>query len=358
MNRTDNEDLFEGTKMSFGEHLEELRVCLVKSVLGLTIGFLIGMYFAGPVVEKIEKPLQRGLADYYFNKTKRKLESEYGTVPAELETFMQREQFVFQEVYWELDEVARILKLHQQLPGTTGAPPEATNANTNAKTDAGQLAVLGGEPGPPSTRMLKTRLWRPLDANVTSLSAHEPFMIWVKASLITGAVISSPYIFLQIWTFIAAGLYPHEKNYVHIFLPLSLGLFFSGAALAFFFVFDPVLHFLFTFNDMMNIDPDPRISEWMSFVLLMPLGFGVSFQLPLVMMLIERVGIISTATYLNKWRVAVLAIFVVSMVLTPADPISMLLMAVPLTGLYFGGILLCRYMPRRTSPYGQGYDPQ
>jgi sec-independent protein translocase protein TatC len=109
---------------------------------------------------------------------------------------------------------------------------------------------------------------------------------------------------------------------------------------------------------MMKIDPDPRISEWMSFVLLLPLGFGISFQLPLVMLIAERIGVVSVATYVDKWRIAVLAIFVIAMVLTPADPISMLLMAIPLTVLYFGGILMCKYLPKRRSPYGTGYDPQ
>ncbi len=137
-------------------------------------------------------------------------------------------------------------------------------------------------------------------------------MIWIKAALVVGAIVSSPWVFLQIWNFVAAGLYPHEKNYVHIYLPFSLGLFLAGAALAFFFVFDPVLKWLFSFNKWMNIDPDPRISEWMSFVLMLPLGFGISFQLPLVMLLLERIGVMSVGSYLSKWRISILVIFVVS----------------------------------------------
>ena len=97
----------------------------------------------------------------------------------------------------------------------------------------------------------------------------------------------------------------------------------------------------------MGIDPDPRISEWLSFAIFLPLGFGLSFQLPLVMLFLERIGIMSVAVYLAKWRMAVLVIFVIAMVLTPADPISMLAMAMPLSGLYFLGILLCHYFPRR-----------
>ena len=95
----------------------------------------------------------------------------------------------------------------------------------------------------------------------------------------------------------------------------------------------------------MGINPTMQISEWMSFVLMLPLGFGISFQLPLVMLFLQRIGIFTVENYLSKWRIAVLVISVISMFLTPADPGSMLLMGIPLVILYFGGIALCQYMP-------------
>jgi sec-independent protein translocase protein TatC len=100
----------------------------------------------------------------------------------------------------------------------------------------------------------------------------------------------------------------------------------------------------------MAIDPDLRINEWMSFALLLPLGFGVSFQLPLVMLFLERIGLVTVKTYLSSWRMAILAIFVLALIFTPsADLYSMLLMACPLTALYFGGVLLCKLFPRARS---------
>jgi sec-independent protein translocase protein TatC len=160
-------------------------------------------------------------------------------------------------------------------------------------------------------------------------------------------------VFYFVWQFVASGLYPHEQRYVKIFLPFSLGLFLAGAALAFFFAIKLVLQFLLMFYEMMGIDPDARISDWISFVTLLPLGFGISFQLPLVMLFLERIGIFTVATYKRHWRISVLVIAFMSMILTPSDPGSMLLMAVPLTILYFGGIQLCQWMPRRTTPFGE-----
>ena len=205
----------------------------------------------------------------------------------------------------------------------------------------------------PHMNVIPVTVWKPTEVRIQTLNAHEAFMIWIKAAVITGFVVSSPWVFWQIWNFVAAGLYPHEQKYVWVFLPFSLILFLAGAALAFFFVFKPVLEFLFTFNKAMNIDPDPRISEWLSFVLILPLGFGISFQLPLVMLFLQRIGIFSVTDYLAKWRVSILVIFVTSAFLTPADPISLLLMAVPLTFLYFGGIILCQWMPRIRNPYAE-----
>lgn len=208
----------------------------------------------------------------------------------------------------------------------------------------------------PRYNLVELVTWKPVEVEVQSLGVHEGFIIWIKAALISGIVFTSPWLFYQIWDFVAAGLYKHEKRFVHMFLPFSLLLFFAGASLAFFFVFEPVLEFLFSFNRRMNIEAAPRISEWMSFVMFLPLGFGISFQLPLVMLFLNRIGIFTVSAYLQKWRIAVLVIFVLSMLLTPADPVSMLLMAVPLIFLYFGGIALCHWLPKRSSPVGEGYD--
>jgi sec-independent protein translocase protein TatC len=187
---------------------------------------------------------------------------------------------------------------------------------------------------------------------IVGLRVEEGFVVYMKVALVVGATVASPFIFYFIWQFVAAGLYPHEQRYVHIFLPFSIGLFIVGAALAFFVVFRFVLSFLLSFYDWMGIDPDARISDWLTFVLIMPLGFGISFQLPLVMLFLERIGIFTTKNYLGNWRISVLVICFLAMVLTPSDPYSMVLMAAPLIGLFFFGIMLCKWMPRRTTPFG------
>ena len=176
-------------------------------------------------------------------------------------------------------------------------------------------------------------------------------MIWMKSGIFTGLVIASPWVFFQIWAFIAAGLYPTEQRYIYFFLPVSLILFFSGVCLAFFFVFQPVLDFLFSFNARMGISPQPRINDWLSFVMFLPLGFGIAFQLPLVMLFVNRIELVTIETFTGNWRVAVVAIFALAMLLTPADPVSMVMLAVPLTLLYFLGVFLCLRLNKPANNY-------
>ena len=331
MSQQPPDDLFSDTTMSFGEHLEELRGVLVKSAVALGICFLIGLYFANKVVMQIQGPLKQALEEYALETAR--LEGEATNVPE--------------------DQLKKRLE-DRLLPDSVRIDAQALLGDLQkAAPDLFKEEIKL----PDELQTLEIQTWKTAETSVKTLNAHEAFMIWMKAGFIFGFVLASPWIFYFVWSFVAAGLYPHEKKYIHIYLPFSLALFIAGSALAFLFVFEPVLSFLFSFNRAMEIDPDPRISEWMSFVLFLPLGFGLAFQLPLIMLFIQRLGMVSIETFISKWRIAVLIIFGLSMFLTPADPISMLMMAIPLCCLYVLGILLCKWMPRNRNPFAEGYDP-
>ena len=346
MNREYDEDLFEGTKMTFGEHLEELRQALFKSLVAIVLGFVVGLFFADRVVEFIQTPLLRALEQFVTDREadKRLEAAQQQGGGAEIdETDWQalvRDDRLVPREHW-IDLVQLLAEIERRFPGLvdTSALPSRTTTQPERKADLVPIQIYHSLDDDPRIKTV-------------SLATQESFLVFVKAALLVGAVLASPFVFYYIWEFVAAGLYPHERHYVHLFLPISLGLFLAGAALAFFVVFNFVLRFLLAFNEWMGIDVMPRITEWLNFVLFLPVGFGISFQLPLLMFFLERIGVFTTADYLSKWRIAVLVIFVISMLLTPADPGSMILMALPLTLLYFGGIAMCRLMPPRRTPYG------
>ncbi len=144
-------------------------------------------------------------------------------------------------------------------------------------------------------------------------------MIYLKASLLVGVVLASPWVFYQIWQFVAAGLYPHERRYVHIFLPMSLVLFLAGAAMAYFLAFDKVLALPAELQQHDGHRPrsaHQRVDELRACCCRWRSASASSF--PLVMLFLERIGLLTVKTYLASWRMAVLAIFVLAMILTPS----------------------------------------
>jgi sec-independent protein translocase protein TatC len=356
-----NEDIFQESTMTFGEHLEELRVRLFRAILGLVAGVIVGFCIGGYVVEAIKAPLENALVEHYtkvaeedFKKAVAAAEEE-GRLPPDqpksvkdfLEKYLPEElrkeetvkksvaaflvKYLPEEMYVSTTEL--VARLKEQFPA------QFKNLQLPGNPDP-----KGGESGLIPLTFFRRSASDPR-VQAKTFSVQEPFMIWLKASLLVGVILSAPWIFYQIWQFVAAGLYPHEKKYVHIYLPFSIGLFLLGVCVAYFGVFRPVLGFLFSFNRSLGFGPDPRITEWLGFFLLLPLGFGIAFQLPLVMLFLERVGIFTVKGYLSYWRVAILVIFVIAALLTPPDPFSMSFLAGPLSLLYFGGILLCRMMP-------------
>ncbi|HZL87769.1 MAG TPA: twin-arginine translocase subunit TatC [Pirellulaceae bacterium] len=467
MAKQTHEDLFEGTTMTFGEHLEELRVSLFRALAGLALGCIVGFFFANSVVRFFQAPLERTMKAYLLRKAQKDIEVElkkkdpnarltieerlmiinHQLIPERIEFETQRllealrEQFplslagvnfsahlftsddllpggelklakaiVAGKTKIDASPASRIWALlseanRQTINNLVSASPTLTDSQRRQLVallndlagkpelhDSPEFKPLAGvdetttkeirstlaqqfdaEQSRRLNRMLLAGLfpesirvpqagrlalyaWKPMDFRFQNLNVQEPFMIWMKAGIMTGIVIASPWIFLQVWNFVAAGLYPHEKNYVYLYMPISLLLFFGGAALAYLFVFDPVLNFLFLFNESMNAEFIPRLGEWLSFVLILPLGFGIGFQLPLVMLFLNRVGLLSIELYTQQWRIAILSIFVIAMVLTPADPYSMLLMAIPLCLLYVVGIGMCLWMPRGRNPFAEAYE--
>jgi sec-independent protein translocase protein TatC len=349
MSQTREDDLFRESTMTFGQHLEELRGCLFKSLVGLLIGFAIGLSVGSYVVAFIKRPLAQALTRYVERESLDRVKTELERLktsgqalpftPKQAEDRVFKENLLHEEVYIDPTELIQQLKraYPEQFKGVQLPPPTQVGEGNDEKL----IPLFLWHHGEDDPR-----------THIKSFNAQEPFSVYVKGSLMVGVLLSSPWLFYQIWHFVAAGLYPHERRYVHMYLPFSLGLFLLGAALAFFVVFEPVLNFLLGFNRSLGIDPDPRLNEWLGFVLLLPVGFGIGFQLPLVMLFLERIGVFTVRNYLAYWRIAILVIFVLAAVLAPPDPYSMLLMAFPLTFLYFGGILLCKLLPRKPNPFG------
>ena len=363
-----NDDLFAETSMSFGDHLEELRICFIRSLISIAVGTLLGFAVGATVVEYVQIPVKRSLEAYHEKQAGHKIDAQADILrengySGEVKKVMKDQKVIPEEFFLFPGELERILDQQKLSADASLAKSDIDSVDNlwlrkiERKKKREEVGFLfdGIQFDKPMIQLFLFKKSEEL-SKMKALGAYEMFRLYLLASMIVGLVIASPFVIYHLWSFVAAGLYPHEKNYVYHFIPVSVGLFIGGAYFAFFYVFRFVLDFLFFFNSWMDVEPDLRISEWINFALLFPLGFGVSFQLPLVMFVLERVGIFRLHQYIARWRIAVLVIFVLALFLTPGDPGSMLLMAVPLTILYFGGVFFCWLIPRKRGLFDM--DPE
>jgi sec-independent protein translocase protein TatC len=330
-------DLFDEEKtmvaMSFGDHIEELRVRLILALMGLMVGvvvtFIPPINLGQLVTRKMQDPAERALDKFYKEREKARavvaLKGNTQTKPVEVT--IPADAFVGQ-----LHEVAPDLKL----------PPPESLAGKSLKlsmqwAEAGFIPVIGDTVEKKSS--------------VITLAPLEGITIFFTVCIVTGLVIASPWVFYQLWAFVGAGLYRHERHYVKKFLPFSLGLFLSGVFLCFFVILPYTLSFLLEFNVWLGIEPTLRLSDWMSFATVLPLIFGLCFQTPLIMLFLERVGIVSAADMRSKRKIAILIMVIAAAVITPTpDPLTMMMLAVPMIALYELGLVMIGRQNRTNVP--------
>lgn len=174
-----------------------------------------------------------------------------------------------------------------------------------------------------------------------------PFIIPMKIALLVGFILSLPWVLYQAWAFIAPGLYAHEKRLVAPLVISSSMLFIAGVAFCYFFVFGKVFAFINEFAPQ-SIMVAPDIENYLDFVMTMCLAFGLSFEVPVVVMILVRTGMVSLEKLKAIRSYVIVGAFVVSAIVTPPDIMSQLFLAIPLCLLYELGLLLAPLFARVT----------
>lgn len=179
-------------------------------------------------------------------------------------------------------------------------------------------------------------------ARLQTIAPAAGFISYMQIAMMAGVVVSSPWIFYQLWQFIAAGLYPNEKRYVYYAIPFSTGLFITGA-LFFIFVIAPVtLRVLVAFNkNVLGVDSNFTFDSYVSFVAVMMLVFGLAFQTPIAIFFLHKTGLLSVAALKRSRRYVILGTVIVSAAATPGgDLFSLFALSIPIYLLFEFGILL------------------
>ena len=182
---------------------------------------------------------------------------------------------------------------------------------------------------------------------VAQLGPADGFLLKLKVALWIGLILAAPVWLYQLWAFIAPGPAPPRARYAYFFVALAAPLFAAGAVLAYF-VVAKGLHFLLAVRRDDGVEPQLEVTRYISFVTNMMLIFGVAFEFPLIVLMLNFVGVASAKRLLSWWRVAVFVFFLFSAVVTPTpDPFGMTALALCLSALYFGAVGIAFLNDRR-----------
>ncbi len=287
----------------FLDHLEELRSRLIKCILAIAVTFIAGYFIAPPVQVALIKPL----ATTHEKRLERTAPPSLTLELSEDGTVVARD--LPDELLEHRPENVTVLL---QLPG--GGDP---------------VRIAGAEPSAP----------------VLFLRVLDPFMLRLKVALVIGVALALPVILYQAWAFVAPGLLASERQFV---LPLiaSGTLLFPAGALFAYFLFGYAFEFLAHFAvENTAIQVDSR--SYLAFTLTMMVGVGAVFELPLAIVMATRTGLVRTDWLAQHRKYIFVALLLLSALITPADPFSMVAMILPLVLLFEGGLFASRILEKR-----------
>ena len=224
----DSDDYFAHTRMSFGDHLDELRTHLLRAIGWLLCGMVVAFCFGGTLLAMITNPITKESAIYRADRVER-ARKDLDANRGELARLNTKTNFIKLLIPKSALEEA----LRGKDPGSfvwkddASDIPEGTRAVSEDETLALPVSIS-------SPALMGIEINRPLshlngDDQLSTLSIQEPAIVYIKVCLVAGIIFASPLIFWEIWSFVASGLYPHEKQYVYGSLPFAIGLFLGGA---------------------------------------------------------------------------------------------------------------------------------
>jgi len=305
--------------MSLGDHLDELRARLILALTGLTIGALVSMFaFGTRIIKFIEKPYVGAMSKWIHDKETPRLKSE-------MVSFV---SLFFETVAAQLD------------PNAPQLDPSRVEFLQGVSLDTVESWIE-------KTRIATGNRELPTFARLQTLAPAEAFVAYMKVSFIAGLILTSPWVFYQIWMFVAAGLYPQERKYVHTAIPFSATLFVVGALFFLFIIAPLTLKFFLGFGDIVGTASNWTLQRYISFITVLMLVFGIAFQTPIAIFILVRTGLVSIATLRRVRKYVILGMAFVAAIATPPDVISMISLLLPLFGLYELGIILAVFAEKK-----------
>ena len=198
----------------------------------------------------------------------------------------------------------------------------------------------------------KVVLLNELDRRLIFTALHEAFLTYLKVAFFAAIFISSPVFLTQIWKFIAPGLYKNEKKALLPYLVATPTLFILGGCLVYYLIMPLAINFFLSFETVaepgvLPIQLEAKVNEYLSLIMRLIFAFGISFQLPIILSLLARIGVIDSEYLKNRRKYVVVIIFAIAAVLTPPDPITQIGLALPLLLLYEISIFTVKFIEKK-----------
>lgn len=303
----------EDMRMSIGEHLEELRRRLFYSLVSFFMIFFVTFLFHEPVRDFALKPLTHAMIHARAVHEEKKLDPAYVPKTSELK-ITAGPNFIIETINGLGEKVFEPVKYPMKF-------------------------TVVDEPV--------------FDIRPVVLSPQEGVFQDLKLSMLIALLFAAPFFLYQLWAFVRAGLYDNERKSIAPYLPLVIFMFIAGVAFGYFVMLPLILRQLETWLPVEKINIQNRLQEYLSLFYTFTFWLGLIFEIPVVMMMLARVGIIKSRGFFRAWRWAVLGGVVVGAVLNPApDVMTQMIFAAPIVGLYFLGCLLA-YMAERSREKAQ-----
>ncbi|MCP4295702.1 MAG: twin-arginine translocase subunit TatC [Proteobacteria bacterium] len=365
--------LANGGTMGFIDHLEELRTRLLRFTVVMVLCILATYAYRKEILDLVRKPVDEPLKKYTsasnLEKTSTKqqlpLLSQYDCSCQPVlkrEVFQEQEEFIPPKA--EKKEAPKIITEPDRMQGwsdkikstfndflvfyqvLTGREPEPMG---KVVSNRGSVNKKNARKSLPDEMQLSCSCFVKSEyqeaqgkgANMVYIGLPELFFAQMKVAIFAGFFLAFPYLLIEIWGFVGPALYKSERKIYWIFSICSVVFFIGGALFGYFVVFPYGFDFFLSLSQPGKIMPSLSIGDFLSFSLKLLMAFGAIFEMPLIVFILARLGVLTPEMMIKQARVAVLIVFILSAVLTPPDPFTMMLMAGPLVLLYIFSIGVC-----------------
>lgn len=333
----------EGLQMSFLDHLDELRVRIIHSVIGIALCFAVCFIFAKQIYHFLEVPVKQQL-----RKSRIQQQQTGFSVPlAEIKDGETLNYTFTQETALggvRIQQGTTIPVKAVQLEGQLTLVLERRWAIGNAVIAAGKSIATIIKEGESANVYGE-------DDKLILRSVTGAFLLYVQVALYTGIALAIPFLLYQIWAFISPGLYHHEKKYITPVMIMAAVFFTLGATFAYKIAFPAACEYLLAWQTDGGFRTLLDAEDYFNLIILIMLGLGIVFQIPTIAFLLGRIGLVTPGMMLRVWRQAIVVIAILAAVLTPTpDYVNMLIFMGPMLALYFlsVGIVWIFGKPRQT----------